>query len=66
MAHSESLADRIREIVSRRKGIEEKRVFGGVGFLLNGNILVGVWNEFLIVRLGPENEGRYFKVLGGL
>lgn len=29
-------------------------MFGGVGFLLNGNMLVGVWKESLIVRLGPE------------
>ncbi len=29
-------------------------MFGGVGFLLNGNMLVGVWKDSLIVRLGPE------------
>jgi TfoX/Sxy family transcriptional regulator of competence genes len=29
-------------------------MFGGVGFLLNGNMLVGVWDASLIVRLGPE------------
>ena len=29
-------------------------MFGGVGFLLNGNLFVGVWNASLIVRLGPE------------
>ena len=54
MAYSEELADRVREIVSRKKGIEEKKMFGGVGFLRNGNMLVGVWKEFLIVRLGPD------------
>jgi TfoX/Sxy family transcriptional regulator of competence genes len=55
MAYSESLAERVREIVSRKKGLDEKKMFGGVGFLLNGNMLVGVWKEFLIVRLGPED-----------
>jgi hypothetical protein len=30
-------------------------MFGGIGFLLNGNLLVGVWKESLIVRLGPED-----------
>lgn len=61
MAYSESLAERVREIVSRIKGIEEKKMFGGVGFLLNGNMLVGVWKEFLIVRLGPEEGTKALK-----
>ena len=54
MAFDEALAGRIRTLLARRKGIEEKKMFGGIGFLLNGNILVGVWKESLIVRLGPE------------
>lgn len=29
-------------------------MFGGIGFLLGGNMCVGVWKEFLILRLGPE------------
>ena len=43
MAHPESLALRIRQIVPRRRGIIEKKMFGGVGFLLNDNMCVGVW-----------------------
>jgi TfoX/Sxy family transcriptional regulator of competence genes len=54
MAFSEALAERIRQRLARRKNVEEKRMFGGVGFLLNGNLLVGVWKDSLIVRLGPE------------
>jgi TfoX/Sxy family transcriptional regulator of competence genes len=54
MAFSEELAERIRRQLARRKGIEEKKMFGGIGFLLHGNLLVGVWKESLIVRLGPE------------
>lgn len=54
MAFSEELAERIRRRLARRKGIEEKKMFGGIGFLLNGNLLVGVWKESLIARLGPE------------
>jgi len=56
MAFSESLAARIHDVLSRRSAITEKKMFGGVGFLLNGNMLVGVWKNSLIVRLGP-NEG---------
>src|SRR6266566_8372085 len=54
MAFDEALAERIRQRVARRKNVEEKKMFGGVGFLLNGNMLVGVWKDSLIVRLGPE------------
>lgn len=61
MAYSEELVDRVREIVSRKKGIEEKKMFGGVGCLLNGNMLVGVWKEFLIVRLEPKEGTKALK-----
>ena len=36
-------------------------MFGGAGFLLNGNLLVGVWKESLIVRLGPEEGDEALK-----
>ena len=54
MAFSEALAERIRQALARQKNVEEKKMFGGVGFLLNGNMLVGVWKDSLIVRLGPD------------
>ena len=54
MAYDEALAERIRQALARRKNVEEKRMFGGICFLLNGNILVGVWKDSLIARLGPE------------
>ena len=53
MVFDANLADRIRSRLSRRRGIVEKKMFGGVGFLLNGNMLVGVWKDSLIVRIGP-------------
>ena len=61
MAFSEALAQRIRHLLARRKGIEEKRMFGGVGFLLNGNLLVGVWKNALCVRLGPQQAEEALK-----
>ena len=54
MSYSESLAERIRQVVSRKRGVTEKKMFGGVGFLLNGNMCVGVWKTSLIVRLDPN------------
>jgi TfoX/Sxy family transcriptional regulator of competence genes len=54
MAFNAELAERVRRSLARRKNIEEKRMFAGIGFLLNGNLLVGVRNDSLLVRLGPE------------
>ena len=54
MAYSESLARRIRQVFARRYVDTEKKMFGGIGFLLHGNTCVGVSQTSLIVRLGPE------------
>jgi TfoX/Sxy family transcriptional regulator of competence genes len=54
LAFSESLAARIRDALSRKKSVEEKKMFGGIGFLHKGNLLVGVWKDSLIARVGAE------------
>ena len=54
MAFSETLAERIRQRLARRTNVEEKKMFGGICFLLYGNLLVGVWKDSHIARLGPE------------
>lgn len=54
MAFDEQLAERIRSSLGKRKGLVEKKMFGGVAFLLNGNMCVGVHKSDLIVRLAPE------------
>ena len=54
MVYDEQLAHRVRAILKRRRGFIEKKMFGGVGFLLNGNMCVGAWREFLIVRVGLD------------
>ena len=54
MPYSKSLAARVRQVLARRRDVSEKKMFGGVAFLLSGNMLVGVWQDSLIVRLGPE------------
>jgi TfoX/Sxy family transcriptional regulator of competence genes len=61
MAFSEALAERIRDALARKRAIEEKKMFGGIGFLLNGNLLVGVWKDSLIVRLGPDEGDEALK-----
>ncbi len=52
MGFDENLAERIRYALARKKYIEEKRMFGCVCFMLNGNALAGVWKDRLIARVG--------------
>jgi hypothetical protein len=54
MAFDEDLAARLRSALARKKNIEEKTLFGCFCLLLNGNVLIGVWKNSLIVRLGDE------------
>lgn len=54
MPYSRQLADRVRQTLGKQRGLIEKRMFGGVGFLLRGNMLVGIWEQSLVVRLGPD------------
>jgi TfoX/Sxy family transcriptional regulator of competence genes len=54
MAYSSALADRVRHVTRFRRDLTEKKMFGGVGFLLHGNMLVGVMASSLIVRVGPD------------
>jgi len=54
MAYNEPLAIRIRKLLDGRPGIVEKKMFGGVGFLLNGNMACGVYRDELILRLGER------------
>ena len=50
----EELVDRIRELMRRRRGYSEKKMFGGVCFMINGNMCVGPWKGALIVRLDRD------------
>ena len=54
MAYSEELVERIRKAFGRTHGVTEKKMFGGVCFLVNGNMSCGVAKDELMVRVGPE------------
>jgi len=54
MPFNEALAERIRDAFARKKGVGEKTLFGCACFLLGGNVLVGVWKDSLIARVGPD------------
>lgn len=52
MAYDEGLAERLRALLKGKPGFTEKKMFGGVCFLLRGNMAFGVLNNDLIVRVG--------------
>jgi TfoX/Sxy family transcriptional regulator of competence genes len=54
MAYDEELADRVRETLSARADVSERKMFGGIAFMVGGNMACGVLGEDLIVRLGDE------------
>jgi TfoX/Sxy family transcriptional regulator of competence genes len=54
MAYDQSLAQRIRAELNKLPDLQEKKMFGGVGFLVQGNMACGVHGEELIVRVGPQ------------
>ena len=56
MAYDEMLGIRIRAALGTLPALEEKRMFGGIGFLVNGNMACGVHKDGLIVRVGA---GKY-------
>lgn len=56
MAYDEGLAERVRQLLDESAGLVEKKMFGGVGFLLQGNMACGVHKDYLIVRISPESQ----------
>ena len=54
MAYDQSLAQRIRAELNKLPDLQEKKMFGGVGFLVQGNMACGVHGEELIVRVGSQ------------
>lgn len=55
MAYDARLADRVRDLLGGHAGITERRMFGALGFLLDGNMCCGVKDEELILRLSDED-----------
>jgi len=62
MSYSEKLADRTRELIAASgNNIEEKKMFGGLCFMVNGKMCIGVEKDRLMVRLDPE---KYDEAIG--
>ena len=55
MAYDEDLANRVRELISVEAGLDEKKMFGGLAFLIGGNMAVGISGQGgLMVRVDPD------------
>ncbi len=54
MSYDEKLAGRVREILGKRSGLTEKRMFGGLAFMLDNNMCCGVIKKDLVVRVGHD------------
>lgn len=54
MAFDEELAQRVRDLLDGQPDVTERRMFGGIGFMVGGHMCCGVIGEDLMVRLDPE------------
>lgn len=65
MAYDELLADRIRQVLQERKShFEEKKMFGGICFMVDDKMCIGVINNNLMARVDPEQEEQFLKDKG--
>src|SRR5262245_50213689 len=62
MPFDRQLADRIRIALHGRDGVTEKQMFGGIGFLVNGNMCCGVHRKEMMVRLDPATAGEALRI----
>jgi TfoX/Sxy family transcriptional regulator of competence genes len=58
VAYDEALAQRVREALAPRLELSEREMFGGIAFMLSGNMAVGVIGEDLLVRLGKDDAAQ--------
>ena len=61
MAYDEGVAERIRDIFIDRNDVLEKKMFGGIAFMLKGKMCCGVVNDTLMARVGPEQYSAVLK-----
>jgi len=54
MAFDEKLAVRVRGVLKGRRGVSERKMFGGLSFLVRGNMACGIVGDELMVRVGPD------------
>ena len=60
MAYDEKVAERVRVVLGKRRQVVERKMFGGLAFMVNGHMCCGVLKDELMLRVGPD---RYETVL---
>lgn len=65
MAYNEKLADRVREALAGKKNLLEKRMFGGIAFMINEKMWVGVDKDDIMLRCDPERMEELLALKGG-
>lgn len=55
MSFDENLASRVRKLLARHHSVNERKMFGGLCFMVNGHMCCGVIKQNLVIRIGPEN-----------
>ncbi len=58
MAYSEKLADRVRDLLDTEDGVTERKMFGGLAFMVRGHMACGIVGDELMLRLGAESAQR--------
>jgi len=58
MSYDEKAAERVRKALCGRRGVSEKKMFGGIAFMLNGAMCCGILKDDLIVRAGAALNGK--------
>ena len=61
MAYDEKLAERVHTMLGHRDDVIEKKMFGGIAFMLHGNMACGIVKRELMLRLGPEAASKALK-----
>lgn len=61
MRYNTDLAERLSRLLAGRSDLEPRKMFGGFCFMLNGNVCLGIWKDFLILRVGEPNSVKLFK-----
>jgi len=62
MAYDQNLAQRMRTYISAYPNTVEKKMFGGIGYLINGNMGCGIHKDYLVVRINPDEYRQALRV----
>ena len=61
MPYDPGLAERLAEILGGRSGFAQRKMFGGIGWMLNGNMCVGIYKDWFIISVGEKTASEIFE-----